>query len=341
MAIIKELIADEYGSAIIKKSERLQLHCKGEMKMQAPLMHLESVLVLSRGVTISADAIEACCQRGIPVHFLNNRGEPYAALYAAGLSGTVVARREQMLALREARGVHLARAFAAGKINNQAVTLRYLAKNRRESNPTLYEELNLRAGEVLDHLAWLDRLEGESADEVRGSVLAAEGNAAQHYWDALRLVLPGEYNWPGRIGRGANDSINALLNYGYGILYQQVQRAIVLAGLDPYAGFIHTDRPGKPSLVLDLIEEFRQAAVDRVVIGLATRGFKAEREENGLLALETRRTYADHILKHLEAGTRYQGKRHSLRAVIQIQARELAAYLRGDRDIYKPYQAEW
>src|SRR5204862_398077 len=76
----------------------------------------------------------------------------------------------------------------------------------------------------------------------------------------------------GREGRGATDPLNAALNYGYGILYAQVERALLLAGLDPYAGFLHADRPGKPSLVLDLIEEFRQAVVDRTLIGQVNRG---------------------------------------------------------------------
>jgi CRISPR-associated protein Cas1 len=77
--------------------------------------------------------------------------------------------------------------------------------------------------------------------------------------------MPEQYDWPGREGRGAQDPLNSLLNYGYGILYGQVEQAIILAGLDPYAGFLHADRPGKPSLTLDLIEEFRQVAIDRVV----------------------------------------------------------------------------
>ncbi|MER3513307.1 MAG: CRISPR-associated endonuclease Cas1, partial [Chloroflexota bacterium] len=81
-------------------------------------------------------------------------------------------------------------------------------------------------------------------------------------------------------------------NYGYGILYGQVERALVLAGLDPYAGFIHVDRPGKPSLVLDLIEEFRQAVVDRTVLGLVNKGVALEQDEEGRLTEGTRRMLA-------------------------------------------------
>ncbi|GAB4471859.1 MAG: CRISPR-associated endonuclease Cas1 [Anaerolineae bacterium] len=341
MAIVTELIADQFGMIITKHSERIQLRQNGDVVAQAPLLHLEQVIVAGRGISISADALQACVERGIPVHFLSSRGEPYAAIYASGLSGTVIARREQMLAFCDARGVHLALGFAAGKIGNQASTLKYYAKNRRESDPGAAAEMDQLASEIQGMLRDLDGLTGETPDEVRGSLLALEGNAARLYWAGARLAVPADYGWDGRTGRGATDPINALLNYGYGILYQQVQRAIVLAGLDPYAGFIHTDRPGKPSLVLDLTEEFRQVAVDRVVIGLAARGFRVEQEEDGLMTLDTRRAFAEHVLGHLESQTRYQGKRFPLRAVIQMQARAVAAYLRGDSAEYQPFAAGW
>src|SRR5690606_18845204 len=121
---------------------------------------------------------EACCERGIPVQFMASNGNPYAAIYASGLTGTVLTRREQLFAYRDQRGINLALGFATGKITNQAATLKYMAKNRPNE---VAQELKLCAGEVLDHLAWLDRLEGENVDDIRGTILAAEGNAAQRY----------------------------------------------------------------------------------------------------------------------------------------------------------------
>jgi CRISPR-associated protein Cas1 len=145
---------------------------------------------------------------------------------------------------------------------------------------------------------------------------------------------------PGR-RRGAADPVNSLLNYGYGILYGQVERASVLAGMDPYAGFIHTDRPGKPSLVLDLIEEFRQVAVDRLVFGLVNRHFLVKQDDKGRLSDDTRKHFAEKVVEHLEAGVRHEGKSYPLRLVIQMQARHLAAYLRGEREHYVAFKAGW
>ena len=339
MPIVPHLIADQFGSHVGKYSERLKVTQKGETLQQAPLLHLESVFVLNRGVSISADALEACCERGIPVFFIDPLGIPYAAVYSGGLMGTVLTRREQMRAFDDQRGGYLAKRFAEGKIQNMTVTLKYLSKTRKDTPDGL--ELHTAAGEVLDHLAWLDRLTETTADQLRGGILAAEGNASARYWSAVIPLLPSGYEWKKREGRGASDPINQLLNYGYGILYGRVERALVLAGLDPFGGFIHVDRPGKPSLTLDFIEEFRQSAVDRVVFGLAARAFVVERDDQGRLTEDVRRTFANHILTHLEAGTRFEGDRKPLRQVIQTQARRLAQFLRGEREDYIPYKAEW
>src|SRR4051812_42901914 len=135
MAIIQNLIADTFGTHIGKYSERLKITKGNETLVEAPLLHLEMVLVISKGVSISSDALAECCERGIPVHFVNGNGQPYASLYSSGLGATVLTRRAQLLAYQDLRGRNLAVTIAAGKIQNQAATLRYMAKSRKESSP--------------------------------------------------------------------------------------------------------------------------------------------------------------------------------------------------------------
>ncbi|MDO8691572.1 MAG: CRISPR-associated endonuclease Cas1 [Dehalococcoidia bacterium] len=127
------------------------------------------------------------------------------------------------------------------------------------------------------------------------------------------LLLP-DFGWEGRVTRGATDLVNSCLNYGYGILYSHVQRAVLLAGLDPYAGFVHVDRAGKPSLVLDLTEEFRQMVVDRTIFGLLNRGVKVEAEE-GRLVESSRRLLAEQVYARLDGEEPYEGKKHKLRTI--------------------------
>lgn len=347
MPIIHDLIADEFGSHLGKYQGRLKLTKQKEVLAQAPLLHLESVTITNSGVSISADAIRACTERGIPIHFLSGSGTPYAALYSAGLTGTVLTRRAQLSAYYDLRGVRLALGFAGGKVENQSRLLKYVAKYRKETDAAVYRELRLLSDEVIDHMEELCAIdflalhEHYTVDDIRPGLLSAEGRAAQIYWRAFKLLLPESLGWPGRARRGARDPFNSALNYGYGILYSQVERALVLAGLDPYGGFIHVDRPGKPSLVLDLIEEFRAPVVDRTVLGLVNKGVALQQDERGYLTESTRRMLAERILARLEASERYEKKRHPLRAIIQTQARRVAAFVRGERDGYDPFLAAW
>ncbi|MCX7681271.1 MAG: CRISPR-associated endonuclease Cas1 [Anaerolineae bacterium] len=341
MPIIQHLIIDQYGAFLGKHSGRLQVTKDKEKLAEAPLLHLEQVLVTGEGIGLSADAVAACCTAGIPIYFLDPRGRPYAALYSAGLTGTVLTRREQLLAYTDHRGIELALAFARGKITNQAGFLRYAAKYRQEAAPEVYDILCRAAEEIRSDLEELTRLTGSTVEEIRNALLTVEGHAAQKYWTALKHLIPESYAWPGRRHRGARDPLNAALNYGYGILYGQIERAIVLAGLDPYGGFLHADRPGKPSLVLDLIEEFRAVVVDRTIVGMATKGMKIELDESGLLTEKSRREIAEKVLERLDADERYERKRQPLRIIIQSQARHIATYVRGDRAAYEPFIARW
>ncbi|NPV67146.1 MAG: CRISPR-associated endonuclease Cas1 [Anaerolineae bacterium] len=343
MPIVRYLRADQFGSHIGKYSERLKLTQGGQTLAQAPLLHLQGVTIANMGVSISADAIAACCERGIPIVFMDAHGEVYASLYAAGLVGTVLTRRAQLLAYTDTRGFALATAIGAAKVNNQAATLRYWARLRRENAPEQATALLEGADQAAAFADRIAALSPAPLEEARDIIMGLEGNAARLYWAGAALMIPESYGWPGRVGRGAVDPINSLLNYGYGILYAEVERAIILAGLDPYAGFIHADRPGKPSLVLDLIEEFRQIAVDRPVIGLAARRYAVPMDDRGRLTDEVRRDFADKIVAHLDTPVRdsaQTGDRLPIRYLIQNQARQLATFLRGERDAYRPFVAE-
>lgn len=349
MPIIQHLYIDEYGAHLGKHSERLMVTKKGETILQAPLLHLESVMIANQGVSLSAEAVRECTERGIPIYFISGSGTPYASLYSAGLTGTVATRRAQLLASQSSLGLKVAMLTSMGKLQNQANLIKYIAKYRKETDPALFNELHLRAGEVLDSLIEIERIshypevEDGSAtlDDLRSELMGLEGRAGERYWGAIKLVLPEKYAFIGRTGRGATDPINAVLNYGYGILYGQSERCLVLAGLDPYAGFLHVDRPGKPSMTLDFIEEFRQSVVDRTVIGLAGKGVEFEQDNENLLTKNTRRMLATKIQERLESEVSFEGKHHPLRAVMQMQARHLATFLRAERFEYAPYQLAW
>lgn len=346
MPKIRTLIVEQYGAYVGRHSERIRVSHKRKVLVEAPVMFLEQVLIIGKAISVSTDALALCAGQGIPIHYLSWKGTPYAALYAAGLGGTVVTRRAQYAAYEDARGSAIAASIARGKIRNQGRLLKYLAKSRREKDAASYAALREAATETRRHLgeiaAWQETARGLNDAARRAQLLAIEGRAAQRYWAGLAHVVPSALQWPGRRRRGARDLFNAALNYGYGVLYGQIERAILLAGLDPYAGFIHVDRPGKPSLVLDLIEEFRAPVVDRAILGLVGQRVALEQDEEGWLTLKTRRAIAERVLQRLEESTeRYERKRHKLRWIVQSQARHLATYLRGERSTYTPFVMGW
>lgn len=343
MPIIENLIVEEYGAFVGKKQGRVVVTVKDKTVAEAPILHLQTIVVASNGVSVSSDLLAACCEEGIPIHFVDSLGRAYAAVYSSGLTGTVRTRRAQIKAYDEKIALTLARAIAQAKLQNQAGLLRYAAKYRQESAPTVYARLREAMTEVLVKADEVMRVlpAATHIEALREALLAVEGQGAVHYWNGFAALLPTDLAWPGRTGRGALDPVNSALNYGYGILYGQVERALVLAGLDPYAGFIHADRPGKPSLVLDMVEPFRQAVVDRALLNFLNKGGKIERDEKGLLQETCRKALAERVLDRLERPTDYQDKQFGLRQIIQMQARELSTFLRGDRTSFEPYVARY
>jgi len=336
------LLIETAGAFLGKHSERLTVSVKGTAIGERPLLGLEHVLVLGGGVSVSADAIRACAERGIPISFISRSGAPYAKLVAPELTGTVQTRRQQLLAFDDGRGAGLVRAFARGKLLNQAALLKYMAKYRARVDLESHE-MARDAAFRLEHLAnRAGAVAGETADAVRGPVMNIEAQGARHYWEAARRLvrLDDGVEWTSRETRGATDLVNQCLNYGYGILYAQVERAVLLAGLDPYAGFLHEDRPGKPSLVLDLVEEFRAFAVDRCVFALLNQRVGLAQDASGRLDDGTRRTLAERINERLEGEEFHEGRRRRLRTIIQSQARRVATYVRGEAT-YQPWLGRW
>lgn len=334
-----EIIVENFGMALSKKSERIQLKRNGKVESEYPFFDIEQITIASRGVSLSTDLIEECVERGIQINFITSFGKPYAKLTSPSLSATVAIRREQIMAYTDGRGRDFALEVVKAKTKNQMNLLKYFGKYRRQSDPKVFQQIYTAVGEMEAIRMSADRLEGENVDEIRGQLLSIEGRIAELYWAVIALILPDDLQFPGREHRGAKDAVNSLLNYGYGILYSRVWGAVLLAGLEPFAGFLHVDRPGKPSLVLDMVEEFRQPVVDRAVIGWLNRGGQPALTEDGL-SPETRKDLAARIIERCETPEPYEGKKHLMRHIVQQQARRLASYLRGQRS-YEGFTSTW
>jgi CRISPR-associated protein Cas1 len=270
------------------------------------------------------------------MEFISYSGAPYASLISPSLGGTVKTRRAQLLSYEDRRGVILGKAFATGKLRNAANNLKYYAKHRKSADRAAYDFVYRRVDRIQDLAVQVAEIEGARVDEVRAALLNAEGRGAALYWEGVKRMVP---DFAGREGRGATDLVNSLLNYGYGILYNRILSAATRAGLDPFAGYVHTDRPGKPSLVLDLIEEFRGPVVDRAVLGALGTGFKVGMDGEKLDE-KTRKLMAERVRERLAVRVTYRGRKNTLENVIHLQARSVASFVR-DGVMYKPFVGSW
>ncbi len=334
-----QLILSGFGIYLSKKSERLLVKLSGKTVYEFPFFRISEVVVASRGVSLSSDLIKDFCERGIRLSFVEPSGRPYAMLSSPVLTATVESRREQLLAYNDSRGLEFARLVVRGKIRNQRHVLLYFGKYLKQSDPGRFESISEIAKKLRTLELQVRKIDGASVEERRQELMGLEGVAGRLYWDGARTIVESKVEFMGRVHRGASDVVNALLNYGYGILYAHVWGAVVNAGLEPFAGFLHVDRPGKPSLVLDLVEEFRQPVVDRTVIAFINLG-QSMRMENGLLDQETRKAIAEKILERLSSAERFRGQQYQIRSIIQMQARSLVSFLRN-KGKYKPFSFRW
>ena len=336
---MKEISLSKYGQFLGKKSERLVVKEKGKVKREEPFFKVKRVIITSKGISLSTDAIEECMKHGIQIDFLNFKNEPYAKLSSPFLQGTVKTRRAQLNAYDSKRGLELAKYFVTGKVHNQINLLKYMSKYRKKRNPKLYNYMCEKIEDMENSLENIEKITGEDIDEVRQEIMTLEAHCAKKYWKTIKNILPDEVDFPGRETRGATDLINSMLNYGYAILYSHIQGAIILAGLDPFAGFMHVDRSGRASLVLDFIEEFRQQVVDKTIFAMVNRGTKLEIDDNKL-SKKTKNKLREKLKKKFNSYQKYEGKKEKIRVIIQRQARHIATFLRGERD-YTPFIGSW
>jgi len=282
---------------------------------------VDLLVVATGAVSVSGRALRRLAELGVRLLVLGHRGHVVAELRPIDrINKTVEARLAQLRAKVEGWGLGYAAEMVRAKIVNQARLLRYLAKSRRE--PWLRDE----AYRVEDEALELERL-------LRSRVLAAENirlheaKAARTYWQALAALLPADYGFTGRDPRGS-DPVNMALSYGYAILYGVTHDALVVAGLDPYAGFLHTDRSGKMSLVFDYSDMFKPVAVDKALFTSHEPGLFDL--YGGSLSYSARRGIAERVLKALSAPVRDgEYRRRPLRDHVYSYAWSLAEALRS------------
>ena len=322
---MRALIVQGYGKSISYKEGSIVVRERGRTIARYSPSEISQIIVIGN-VAITSKAIRALSAYACDVLFISWRGELYARVSFPEMR-TVATRRQQYMAYEDGRGTYIAKEILRSKLRNQYY---YLMTLQKLSSGEAAREVEQRRAEVKGSLEKIDAVDGK-LEEVRGELLGIEGEAARAYFSAISKYLP-EGLFEGREGRGAQDPVNSMLNYGYAILMGAIWRAVHMAGLDPYAGYLHADRPGKPSLVLDLMEMYRTQAVDRVVVSTV---------KGGVPKGDWRQEIAAKVASRLSEKVPYSGMRVEMSQSAVMAARNLASFLRGERSSFEGFYLSW
>ena len=325
-------------SYLSRERENVIVHIEDKEAFRIPVHNLEGIVTFGYA-GMSPALIHLCCERGVAVSFLRENGE-FLGRIQGSVSGNVLLRRKQYRLADDQGCVQLAQRFIFAKIaNSRAVLNRGLRDHGNQIDSWKVKE---SAGNLKHQI--FSVLNAESLDQLRG----IEGEAARYYFSAINELILQEksfFQMNGRNRRPPKDPVNAMLSFLYTLLCHEAVSALETVGLDPAVGFLHRDRPGRPSLALDLMEELRAYMVDRLVLTLINRkqiqpdGFQIK--ENGAVSM-TRDARKEIITawqkrKQEEILHPYLNEKIPVGLLPYAQALLLARHIRGDLQQYPPF----
>jgi CRISP-associated protein Cas1 len=341
---VKKLLNTVYitteGASLRKDGENLVAEVDGQERARVPFHMLASVVAFG-AIFISPALMQACANGGIVIALLDRNGR-FQARVEGPVTGNVSLRRAQYRASEAPE--EIVRSMIVGKIANQRAVLMRALRDYGEEYAAADKEA---VDTVVARLARILRrveLSDETLDQLRGS----EGEAANLYFSVFDHLIrspDSELRWTGRSRRPPLDPVNALLSFLYTLLTHDCRSAAESVGLDPAVGFLHRDRPGRPSLALDLMEEFRPALADRLALSLINRrqlrAADFETRDGGAVVMsdDARRAVltAWQERKKEERLHPFLDEKTPLGLVPFVQAQMLARHLRGDLDAYPPW----
>jgi group II intron reverse transcriptase/maturase/CRISPR-associated endonuclease Cas1 len=305
---------------------------------RVPIADLTMVYLEGRGIAFSADLTIRLCESDVPVVFTPLIGPP-AAIAQPVQSLRANVRLQQALRRNDPDIVRMGGDMLSAKVGNSASVLKYYARSRKGRDTAVYSALTIAADEIRVISESLDGFDPTAAG-ARATAMGHEGRAAAKYWSACSHLIPAEMEFPGRHTRHAVDCVNSAINYVYGMLYGEVWRAVIRAGLDPFFGVMHGAQRDQGSLVFDLIEEYRAPFGDRVVLGLLGRGFELVLDKDGRIKSSCRQKLVQAFHKLWKKEVRWRGKLRTPAEILDLQATSLKNTFLGKGE-YLPFRFRW
>jgi CRISP-associated protein Cas1 len=336
---LNTLYVTTQGAYLSKEGETVLVSVEKEKRLQLPVHTLGGIVCFGR-VMCSPFLMGFCAENNIGMSFLTEHGR-FMARVQGPVSGNVLLRREQY---RQADSpdfsAAMARFILTGKIANSRTVLQRAQRDHGDKidQSEVEQAVNVLGG-ALKRIETISNL-----DELRG----VEGETARCYFSVFDHLITNQKNdffFKGRNRRPPLDNVNCLLSFLYTLLIHDVRSALEGVGLDPGVGFLHRDRPGRPGLALDMMEEYRSFLADRLALSLINlgqvkdKGFKKSDTGAVLMSDETRKevivTYQKR--KQDEILHPFIGEKVTIGILFHVQALLLARYLRGDLDGYPPF----
>jgi len=323
-----QLFLKSYGTYLHKVGELFEMKID-EKKQRISPKRISSIIV-ANAAQITTDAIQLAMEYNIDIVFVDQYGDPYGRIWYPKLGSTTYIRRKLLEIYNRDEGLEAVKVWIERKIKNQISFLKQLVKKRQQSQGGILKTID----KMIEQRKKFTLIAGKIEDK-RFNLLGTEGNISRLYFEAISKLLPRKYKFFGRSYRPARDQFNAILNYGYGILYSKVEKALIIAGLDPYIGILHTDNYNKKSLVFDMIEPFRNL-VERPIFYMFSRRkikddyFKVE-QQGFILNDEGKQYVVPVILEEFDKIVRHKNRNLKQIDTIQADAHAFANYLIGKR----------
>lgn len=321
------------GAILRREGRRLHVHARGGVHQEVQTHDLEQLVIMGN-VTLTSGAVDLLVSSQIDAVLLSHRGRFRARISAAG-TGNVRLRLVQYAMVQSSeKALDLARMIVSGKLSNQRV---HLLRHARRHGGSEEVERACVAIAAARRRAGLAR----DIDEARG----CEGSGSAAYFRVFGKILrSSDFTFEGRNRRPPLDPVNVLLSFGYTLLFNAAEAAVGVVGLDPYLGALHAPLVNRPSLVCDLMEEFRAPIVDSLVVAAINRGsFGADDFEDTAegepvsFKEEAARRFVTLFERRLRMKVKYGGLETTYRDVVLAQARLLARHFLGDK-LYQPFR---
>ena len=328
-----------HGTYLSKEGQAVKVQIKGETRLRVPLISLDGIVCFG-GIGCSPSLMAACAEAGVSISFHNQYGRFKAAVTGYSAGNVLLRRTQYRTADSPDKACLIARNMVAAKIANCRTVL--LRSGRDSSQPEVRHILQQAAFKMVDPLQ--SARNATALESLRGN----EGDAAATYFGAFQQLInerDSAFRFQGRSRRPPLDEVNTLLSFLYAMLTHDCRSACENTGLDAAVGFLHRDRPGRPGMALDLMEEFRPYLVDRLVLALINRKQVTisdfETSESGAVRMKdtARKTVltAWQKRKQQELTHPFLNEKTTVGLLVHLQARLLARYLRGDLDAYPPF----